>query len=111
MGINAEYMGDIDRTMAARFKPLFDRVLVQRAAAMNKTAGGIMLPESVQSKVNEATVIAVGPGKYNTTGSLVPMSVSVGDKVLLPEYGGSPLKFDEDEYVVFRDEDIIGIME
>merc|ERR1712178_172295 len=97
--------------MAARFKPLFDRVLVQRAAAMNKTSGGIMLPESVQSKVNEATVIAVGPGKYNTAGTVVPMSVAVGDKVLLPENGGSNLKFDEEEFVVFRDEDIIGILQ
>merc|ERR1711912_127912 len=102
-------MGDIDRTMAARFKPLFDRVLVQRAAAMNKTAGGIMLPESVQSKVNEATVIAVGPGRRSVnTGELMPMSVKVGDKVLLPEYGGSNLTLDDVEYTVFRDEDIIG---
>ena len=58
---------------AARFKPLFDRVLVQRAAALNKTAGGIMLPESAVAKVNEATVVAVGPGKYSTAGTVVPM--------------------------------------
>merc|ERR1712046_60032 len=100
----------VDISMASRFKPLFDRVLVQRAATMNKTAGGIMLPESAQAKVNEATVVAVGPGKFSTTGNTIPMSVSVGDKVMLPEYGGNLLKLDEEEYFVFRDEDIIGIL-
>merc|ERR1712178_436586 len=104
-------MGDITRIMASKFVPLLDRVLVQRAAALNKTAGGIMLPERVQAKVNEATVVAVGPGRRSTTGDLMPMSVSVGDKVLLPEYGGSNLTLDDVDYTVFRDEDIIGIMQ
>merc|ERR1712086_90765 len=103
-------MGTTKR-MAARFKPLFDRVLVQRAAQATKSTGGILLPESALAKVNEATVVAVGPGKFSQTGTVVPMSVSVGDKVLLPEYGGSPLKLDEEEYHVFRDEDIVGILE
>merc|ERR1711998_686603 len=97
--------------MAARFKPLFDRVLVQRAAAMNKTTGGIMLPESVQSKVNEATIVAVGPGARTSDGDTIPMTVKVGDRVLLPEYGGSNVKLDDEEFTVFRNDDIIGILQ
>jgi len=70
-----------------------------------------MLPESVQSKVNEATVLAVGPGRRSTTGDLVPMAVSVGDKVLLPEYGGNNITIGEEDFTLFRDEDILGIMQ
>merc|ERR1711959_758167 len=105
-------MGGSFANMAKRlvgsFKPLLDRVLVQRTAAVEKTAGGILLPESVQSKVNEATVVAVGPGGRTRDGEAVPMSVAVGDSVLLPEYGGTSLKFGDDEYHIFRDEDILG---
>merc|ERR1712146_419183 len=105
-------MGRRDRNEMARavatFKPLLDRVLVQRVAAVQKTAGGILLPESVQSKVNEGTVIAVGPGGRTREGSTIPMNVAVGDSVLLPEYGGTSVKFGDDEYHIFRDEDILG---
>ncbi|VDO62991.1 unnamed protein product [Haemonchus placei] len=74
------------------FKPLHDRVLVERCAAETKTKGGIMLPEKSQGKVLEATVIAVGPGARNEKGDLIPMSVKSGDHVLLPEYGGTKVK-------------------
>merc|ERR1712046_556365 len=94
------------KTMASKFVPLLDRVLVQRAAAMNKTAGGIMLPESVQAKINEATVVAVGPGGRTKDGDTIPMAVKVGDKVMLPEYGGTAVKLNDEEFHVFRDEDI-----
>jgi len=69
-----------------------------------------MLPESVQSKINEATVIAVGPGARSKDGTSMPMAVSVGDRVMLPEYGGTSVKLGDDEFHVFRDEDIIGIL-
>merc|ERR1712216_510209 len=103
-------MGRI-RTMASKLVPLLDRVLVQRAQAQARTAGGIMLPESVQAKINEATVIAVGPGGRAKDGATIPMAVKVGDKVMLPEYGGTALKLNDEEYHVFRDEDIIGILQ
>jgi len=91
-----------------RFLPLFDRVLVERFAPELKTKGGIMLPEKAQGKVLEATVISVGPGKTTDSGSLVPPSVKAGDRVLLPEYGGTKITFEEKEYFIFRDSDIMG---
>jgi len=91
-----------------KFLPLFDRILVERFAPELKTKGGIMLPEKSQGKVLEATVIGVGPGRSTDSGSLIPPSVKVGDHVLLPEYGGTKVTFDEKEYFLFRDNDILG---
>merc|ERR1712146_863262 len=104
-------MGDRPKNMASKFVPLLDRVLVQRSTAMTKTAGGIMLPESVQAKVNEGIVKAVGPGGRGKNGETIPMAVQVGQKVLLPEYGGTNVKLDDEDFTVFRDEDIIGVLQ
>ncbi|XP_070565974.1 10 kDa heat shock protein, mitochondrial-like isoform X1 [Ptychodera flava] len=90
-----------------RFKPLLDRVLVERFAPEVRTKGGIMLPEKAIGKVLDAKVVAVGPGIRNEAGSLLPMSVNVGDRVLLPEYGGTKITLDEKEYHLFRDGDIL----
>ncbi|ETN74384.1 hypothetical protein RB195_010719 [Necator americanus] len=91
------------------FKPLHDRVLVERLAAETKTKGGIMLPEKSQGKVLEATVISVGPGGRNEKGEIIPMSVKAGDHVLLPEYGGTKVVVDEKEYSIFREQDLLGV--
>ncbi|XP_066301347.1 10 kDa heat shock protein, mitochondrial-like [Branchiostoma lanceolatum] len=90
------------------FIPLFDRVLVQKLAAETTTKGGIMLPEKAVGKVLDATVVAVGPGSRNSSGELVVCSVKAGDRVLLPEYGGTKLKLEDQEYHLFRDGDILG---
>ncbi|PNY23124.1 Chaperonin 10 kDa subunit [Tolypocladium capitatum] len=87
--------------------PLLDRVLVQRVKAEAKTAGGIFLPESSVEKLNEAKVLAVGPGALDKTGSRLPMSVVAGDRVLIPQFGGSPVKAGEEEYQLFRDSEIL----
>ncbi|KAG7288208.1 10 kDa heat shock protein [Staphylotrichum longicolle] len=87
--------------------PLLDRVLVQRVKAEAKTASGIFLPESSVKELNEAKVLAVGPGALDKDGKRVPMGVSAGDKVLIPQYGGSPIKVGEDEYHLFRDSEIL----
>lgn len=87
--------------------PLLDRVLVQRIKAETKTAGGILLPESSVKELNEAKVLAVGPGALNKDGHRVPMGVAKGDRVLIPQYGGSPIKVGEDEYQLFRDSEIL----
>ncbi|KAF2162694.1 hypothetical protein M409DRAFT_37368 [Zasmidium cellare ATCC 36951] len=83
--------------------PLLDRVLVQRAKAEAKTAGGIFLPETAVKELNEAKVLAVGPGALDRDGKRIPMGVSAGDKVLIPQFGGSPIKVGEDEFSIFRD--------
>ncbi|KAK0938682.1 mitochondrial heat shock protein Hsp10 [Friedmanniomyces endolithicus] len=87
--------------------PLLDRVLVQRVKADVKTAGGIFLPESAQKELNQANVLAVGPGAMDKKGNRLPMGVATGDKVLIPQYGGSPIKVGEEEYSLFRDSEIL----
>ena len=83
--------------------PLLDRVLVQRIKADTKTASGIFLPESSVKELNEGKVLAVGPGAIDKDGKRVPMGVAAGDRVLIPQYGGSPVKVGDDEYHLFRD--------
>ncbi|KAF2842160.1 10 kDa heat shock protein, mitochondrial [Patellaria atrata CBS 101060] len=87
--------------------PLLDRVLVQRVKAEAKTAGGLFLPESSVKELNEAKVLAVGPGGLDRDGKRIPMSVQAGDKVLIPQYGGSPIKVGEEEYSLFRDHEVL----
>ncbi|KAL1303732.1 hypothetical protein AAFC00_007077 [Neodothiora populina] len=87
--------------------PLLDRVLVQRIKAETKTAGGIFLPESAVKELNEAKVLAVGPGAYDKQGKRISVSVQPGDKVLIPQFGGSPIKVGEDEYTLFRDHELL----
>ncbi|WPH04765.1 Hypothetical protein R9X50_00766000 [Acrodontium crateriforme] len=87
--------------------PLLDRVLVQRIKAEAKTAGGIFLPETAVKELNEAKVLAVGPGLRDRDGKIVPMGVKSGDKVLIPQFGGSPIKVGDEEYHLFRDHDIL----
>jgi len=87
--------------------PLLDRVLVQRVKAETKTAGGIFLPESSVKELNEAKVLAVGPGGLDKEGKRVVVSVAPGDRVLIPQYGGSPVKVGEEEYSLFRDHELL----
>uniref|UniRef100_A0A3Q1FDV4 10 kDa heat shock protein, mitochondrial n=1 Tax=Acanthochromis polyacanthus TaxID=80966 RepID=A0A3Q1FDV4_9TELE len=84
-----------EHTAFRKFLPLFDRVLVERLTAETVTKGGIMLPEKSQGKVLQATVVAVGPGSVNQKGVVQPMSVKVGEKVLLPEYGGTKVVLED----------------
>merc|ERR1719162_903862 len=93
-----------------RFIPLMDRVLVQKLKAETKTATGILLPETSKKTTNWAKVLAAGPGRRTKNGDLVPMGVKIGDTVVVPDYGGMTLKFDEEEYQVFRGEDMMGII-
>ncbi|KAH7331044.1 hypothetical protein KP509_20G013200 [Ceratopteris richardii] len=96
--------------MANKLIPLLNRVLVQKIVAPQKSVGGVLLPETVSSKVNCAKVIAVGPGGRGKDGSVIPVVVKEGDTVLLPEYGGSQLKLGDEEFVIYRDEEILGIL-
>ncbi|KAI9757958.1 MAG: 10 kDa heat shock protein [Lichina confinis] len=87
--------------------PLMDRILVQRVRAEAKTAGGIFLPESSVKELNEAKVLAVGPGGLDRDGKRIAPSVGPGDKVLIPQYGGSPVKVGDEEYHLFRDHELL----
>ncbi|XP_015525093.1 10 kDa heat shock protein, mitochondrial [Neodiprion pinetum] len=97
---------------AKRLIPLFDRVLIQRAEAVTKTKGGIVIPEKAQAKVLKGTVVAIGPGSRNNKGEHMPLSVKVGDVVLLPEYGGTKVELEENkEFHLFRESDILAKLE
>lgn len=94
-----------------RFVPLMDRVLVQAFKAETKTAAGIYLPEASKQSINQAKVVSVGPGRLNKNNERLPLAVKAGDTVIIPEYGGMSIKFDSEDYKIFRDEDIVGVME
>ena len=92
-----------------KLRPLLNRIVVQKPEATKVSKGGIILKS--QETVSWGTVVSVGPGRFMENGSLRPISVAVGDHVLLPEYGGSTLKLDKQELHVYRDDDIVGILE
>ena len=94
---------------ARRLVPIADRVLVKRVEHKTQTAGGIYLP--TEQKVNEADVVAVGPGAMDESGKLIPMEVAVGDSVLLPEYGATAVTIGEEEFHLLRASDILGKFE
>ncbi len=93
-----------------KLKPLYDRVIVSREAAMEKTAGGLFVPDKAKEKPIEATVLAVGCGRLLDTGEVVPLQVKVGDKVLLQKYVGQELKLDGEEVLIVREEELLGIL-
>ncbi|XP_055903275.1 10 kDa heat shock protein, mitochondrial-like [Eupeodes corollae] len=92
--------------------PMLDRILIKRAEAISTTKGGILIPEKSQAKTLEGLVIAVGPGARNTNGQHVSMAIKEGDKVLLPEFGGTKIELDDKkEYILFRESDILAKIE
>jgi chaperonin GroES len=95
----------------ANIRPLGDRVLVQRVEAEEKTAGGILLPDSAKEKPKEGKVIAIGTGKTLENGQKTTFSVKVGDRVLFTSYAGTEVKSFGNEYLVMREDDILGVIE
>jgi len=94
-----------------KVKPLSDRVLVRRLDAKETVRGGIIIPDSAKEKPLEGEVIAVGPGRFDDNGKIIPMSVKAGQKVLVGKYSGTEIKIDDVEHVVVREEEILGIVE
>ncbi|MCI5151001.1 MAG: co-chaperone GroES [Candidatus Electrothrix sp. MAN1_4] len=92
-------------------RPLNDRILVKRLEQEETTAGGIIIPDSAKEKPAEGEVIAVGPGKMNDAGERVAVDVKPGDKVLFSKYGGTDVKFDGQDYLIMREDDILGVIE
>jgi chaperonin GroES len=94
-----------------KFRPLHDRVVVKRVNAEEKTAGGIIIPDTAQEKPQQGEVIAVGPGGRDETGKLIPIDVQVGDRVLFGKWSGTEVKIDGVEYLIMKESDIMGVME
>lgn len=95
------------RLMSTKLEPMFDRVLVKKIEAETQTKGGIMLPEN-QAKAHNGTVVAVGTGARNREGNFYKPVLKVGDKVMLPEYGGNKVDIEGETHWVYRESDIIG---
>ena len=94
-----------------KIRPLNDRLLVQRLAEEDKSAGGIIIPDSAKEKQAQGKVIAAGPGKVDDSGKRVELHVKKGDVVLFSKYGGTDVKLDGKDYLIMREDDILGIIE
>ena len=94
-----------------KIRPLQDRVIVKRVAEEEQTKGGIIIPDTAKEKPQEGKIVAVGKGKVNDDGKLIPVAVKVGDKILFAKYSGSEIKIDGEEHVIMREEDILGVLE
>ena len=92
-------------------QPLHDRIVVEAAPKEEKTASGIILPDTAQEKPQRGSVIAVGPGKRLDSGSLAPVGVNVGDVVLYGKYGGTEVKVDGKDYIILRAEDVLAVVQ
>ena len=94
-----------------KFRPLHDRVVVTRIDADNKTAGGIIIPDTAKEKPTEGEVIAVGPGGRDESGKLIPIDLKTGDRVLFGKWSGTEVKIDGVDYLIMKESDIMGVIE
>ena len=94
-----------------KFRPLHDRIVVRRIEAEQKSAGGIIIPDTAKEKPQQGEVIAVGPGARNEQGQLVPLDVRVGDTVLFGKWSGTEVKIDGEDLLIMKESDIMGVLE
>ena len=94
-----------------KIRPLHDRVLVKRLEAKEVVRGGIIIPDTAKEKPQEGEVIAVGNGKLLDNGKIAPMNVKAGDRILFGKYSGSEVKIDDQEYLIMREDDILGVLD
>ena len=94
-----------------KFRPLHDRVVVRRVESEEKTAGGIILPDTAQEKPSEGEIIAIGSGARDEAGKLVPLDVKAGDKVLFGKWSGTEIKIDGEDLLIMKESDIMGVLE
>ena len=99
------------RALNMKFRPLYDRILVKRVEAEEKTAGGLIVPDSAKEKPREAEVIAVGAGRQTSDGSIRAVSLNVGDIVLFGKFTGDEIKLDGVEHIILREEDVLAVIE
>ena len=93
------------------FRPLHDRILIKRIEEKETAKGGIIIPDTAKEKPQEGEVVAAGSGKKNEDGKVVPLDVKAGDRILFGKYSGSEIKIDNEEYLILREEEVLGILE
>ena len=94
-----------------KIKPLYDRVIVKRKEAENKTSSGIIIPDTAKEKPQEGEVMAVGSGVRTDEGTILPLEVKIGDLVLFSKYAGTEIKIEEEDYLMMKEDDILGVIE
>ena len=94
-----------------KVKPLYDRILVKRLDAAEQVRGGIIIPDTAKEKPMEAEVMAVGDGKVSDEGKITPLQVKPGDRILVGKYSGTDIKFDDEEYLILREDEVLAIVE
>ena len=94
-----------------KFRPLHDRIVVKRIEAEEKTAGGIIIPDTVKEKPSQGEVVAVGPGGRDEAGKLIPIDIQVGDRVLFGKWSGTEVKIDGEDLLIMKESDIFGVIE
>jgi chaperonin GroES len=94
-----------------KIRPLYDRLVVKRIEAQEEMQGGLYIPDTAKEKPQEGEVIAVGKGKRLEDGKVIPLDVQVGDRILFGKYSGSDIKLDGDEYLIMREDEVLGILD
>ena len=94
-----------------KFRPLHDRIVVKRIDAEDKTAGGIIIPDSAKEKPSQGEIVAVGPGGRDEAGKLIPIDLKVGDRVLFGKWSGTEIKIDGEEPLIMKESDIMGVLD
>jgi chaperonin GroES len=94
-----------------KFRPLHDRVVVERIDPEGKSAGGIIIPDTAQEKPSQGEIIAVGPGGRDEAGKLIPIDLKVGDRVLFGKWSGTEIKLDSVDYLIMKESDIMGVLQ
>ena len=94
-----------------KFRPLHDRIVVERIDAEAKSAGGIIIPDTAQEKPSQGKVVAVGPGGRDETGKLIPIDLKAGDRVLFGKWSGTEVKIDNVDYLIMKESDIMGVID
>ncbi len=96
--------------MSVSIKPLDDRIVIQQVEAEETTASGLVLPDTAKEKPQEGTVVAVGPGRVDDNGTRVPMDVAVGDVVIYSKYGGTDVKYGDDDFIILSQRDVLAVV-
>jgi chaperonin GroES len=95
----------------SKVRPLQDRIIVQRLDEQEKTAGGLFIPDSAKEKPQQGKVVSVGKGKVREDGTIQPLDVKAGDKILFGKYSGTEIKIEAEEYLIMREDDVLGVVE